>query len=421
MGERRSGTGRVAVVGAGIVGVAAALSVLRDGRDVVLIDRHGPGEGASFGNAGVLARSAVNPVPMPGLAARIPGMLASPSSPLFMRWRRLPGALPWLLRYLSHAKAPIAERTAALLAGLIGDSVEDHRRLAARSPAQRYIVPSDYFYIYRTAHERGGDARILSLKAANGFRFEMLDEPGLRAALPMVGDAHSAGVRFPDHGYITDPGAYVKALAGTFASEGGRVLRASAEAILTDGGRTTGVATSVGPVEAATVVVACGAWSASLLAPLGLGVPLESERGYHVEFVEPSIHLPAPVMIAEGACVATPMAGRLRVAGLLEIGGLEAGPSAAPIRLLERLAHRAFPGLTCRETRSWLGHRPATVDSLPVIGALPRHPDVLAAFGHHHVGLTGGPRTGRIVADLIAGRRPNVDLAPFAPGRFARA
>lgn len=413
--------GRVAVVGAGIVGVAAALSLLRDGRDVVLVDRAAPGEGASFGNAGVLARSAVNPVPMPGLVRRLPGMILSPSSPLFTRWSHLPRALPWLASYLAHATAPVAARTAGLLTGLIADAVEDHRRLAARSPAQRYIVGSDYFYVYRSGRERAADDAVLALKSANGFDHQMLDEAALRRLLPQVGPSHTVGIRFPDHGYITDPGSYVKALAGTFASEGGRLATTTVEGVRVEGQQVRGLTTRDGPIDAEEVVVACGAWSAQLLKPLGVSVPLESERGYHVEFVEPSIQLSAPVMIAEGACVATPMTGRLRVAGLLEIGGLNAGPSLAPVRLLERLAKRAFPDLRYREIRNWMGHRPATVDSLPVIGALPRHAHVYAAFGHHHIGLTGGPRTGRIIADLVAGRRANTDLSAFSPNRFARA
>ena len=161
-----------------------------------------------------------------------------------------------------------------------------------------------------------------------------------------------------------------------------------------------------------------GSWSKPLARKLGLDIPLESERGYHLELVEP-IRMPsAPVMIASGKFVATPMDGRLRLAGIVEFGGLDAPPSRAPFELLERNIRAAMPGLTWKDRREWMGHRPAPADSIPVIGEAPGVGGAFLGFGHHHVGLTGGPKTGRLLAQLVCGRAPNIDLAPYAPNRF---
>jgi D-amino-acid dehydrogenase len=148
---------------------------------------------------------------------------------------------------------------------------------------------------------------------------------------------------------------------------------------------------------------------------------MESERGYHLELVGPSSMPQAPIMVSAGKFVVTPMEGRIRIAGLLEFGGLQAPPNRRAFAHLQRLAKAAMPALTWRETREWMGHRPSPADSIPLIGEVPGAAGAFMAFGHHHVGLTGGPKTGRIVAGLIAGRRSNIDLAPYRPDRFYKA
>ena len=166
------------------------------------------------------------------------------------------------------------------------------------------------------------------------------------------------------------------------------------------------------------VVLAAGVWSGPLASQLGLRVPLESERGYHLELWEPSIMPRSPVMVASGKFVATPMEGRLRLAGIVEFGGLDAPPSRAPYALLKKNIEAAIPGIAWKETREWMGHRPSVADSIPVIGVVPGVEGAFLGFGHDHVGLTGGPKTGRLLAQLVSGRSPNMDLAPYSPTRF---
>ncbi len=414
MSERRT----VAIIGAGIVGVSTAVWLQRDGFDVVLVDPRGVGEGASYGNGGVLAACSIVPVTVPGLLAKAPRMLMDPGQPLFLKWSYLPRLAPWLVRYLRHANAADVRRIAAAMHPIVSDSLADHQALAAGTGAERWIVPSDYLFLYRDRAHFEGDAFGWSVRRAHGIAWEELEKEAFSAYDPVFSPELGFAVRLGEHGRISDPGRYVKDLAAHVAASGGRFVKAAAEAIVVEDGRCTGVRTGGETIPCAAAVLAAGAWSGPLARQLGLDVPLESERGYHLELWEPSVMPRSPVMVASGKFVATPMEGRLRLAGIVEFGGLDAPPSRAPFQLLERDIRAAIPGLTWREKTEWMGHRPAPADSIPVIGEAPRVKGAFLGFGHHHVGLTGGPKTGRILAQLIAGRTPNIDLAPYAPVRF---
>lgn len=409
----------VIVIGAGIVGVSTALSLQRDGHDVTLIDRMGPGEGASFGNGGVLAACSVVPVTVPGLVRKAPKMLFDPNQPLFVKWGYLPRMLPWLRRYLSHANVADTRRIARALAPITGDSLADHQALAAGTPAARWITPCDYLYAYKDRAHFEGDAFGWDLRRAHGFDWEELEGAGFHAYDPAFSETLGFAARLPDHGRITDPGRYVKDLAAHLAAQGGHVLTAEVTDIARDAGHVTGVRAGGETVACDAVALCTGAWSGPLARKLGIAVPMESERGYHIELVEPSFMPRAPVMVASGKFVATPMDGRLRLAGVVEFGGLDAPASRAPLELLERNARTTFPGLEWRETREWMGHRPAPSDSIPIIGEAPALRGAYLGFGHHHIGLTGGPKTGRLLAQMIAGRQPNLDVTPYSPARFA--
>ncbi len=385
----------VIVVGAGIVGVSTAIWLQRDGHEVILIDKAGPGEGTSHGNGGVLASCSVMPVPGPGLWAKAPKMLLDPDQPLFLKWSYLPKLAPWLMKYMRHANADSARRRASALHDIIGDSVADHQALAAGTGAEQWIKPQEYMVAYNDRAHYEGDAFAWSIRRAHGVQFEELEGAALAAQEATLSDEIKFGVRVLNHGRISDPGAYVKALAAHVVAEGGKLVQAEV-----------------------TVVVAMGAWSGKLSKLLGLDIPLESERGYHLEFWEPSAMPKTPIMVASGKFVLTPMEGRLRAAGVVEFGGLEAGPSRAPLELLRRAVRKAMPDLTFREETEWMGHRPATTDSLPVIGEVPGTRGAYLGYGHQHVGLTGGPKTGRILAQLIGGKKPNIDLTRYSPSRF---
>lgn len=408
----------VAVIGAGIVGVATAIWLQRDGHKVILIDRKAPGEGASHGNGGVLASCAVVPVTVPGLLAKAPRMLFDPNQPLFLKWAYLPRLLPWLARYLRHANAEAVRHRAEALFPIIGDSLADHQALAGGTGAEKWIVPSDYLYLYADRANFEKDAFGWDVRRSLGFEWDALEGPALRDYDPVFGTALSFAVRLRNHGRIADPGRYVKDLAAHAEREGARVILGEVTDIAREAGRVAGVRIGDETVACDAAVLATGAWSGKLSRRLGVNVPIESERGYHLELWEPSAMPRSPVMVASAKFVATPMEGRLRLAGIVEFGGLDAPPSRAPFRLLERNVRAAMPGLTWKRTVEWMGHRPSISDSIPLIGEVAGVRGAYLGFGHDHVGMTGGPKTGRILAQLVSGRRPNIDLAPYAPSRF---
>jgi len=412
---------KVVIVGAGIVGVSTAVWLQRRGFEVTLVDRLGPAEGTSYGNGGILASSAIVPVTVPGLLTKVPGMLLDRNSPLFLRWSYLPKLLPFLRHYLSHCTPGETRRIAAALNEIIGDSLEQHQALAAGTGAEKWLVPSDYLFLYDKRSNFEADSFGWGIRKANGFSWRELEGKAFKDYDPVFADDLTFATCLPDHGRIADPGRYVKGLAAHVERNGGRSMKADVSDFRQENGRVTGVVTDQGVVDCDAAVVTAGVWSGPLAKKLGMKVPLESERGYHVELIEPNIMPRSPVMIASGKFVVTPMDGRLRVAGLVEFGGLKAPPSRRPIELLLEGISKAIPGLTWKDTREWMGHRPAISDSIPVIGEVPGLKSVFTGFGHHHIGLTGGPKTGRIIAGLISGDTPNSDLEAYAPVRFTSA
>ncbi len=415
MSEQRK---TVAVIGAGIVGVSTAIWLQRDGHDVILIDREGPAAGASYGNGGVLASCSIVPVAMPGLLMKAPAMLMDPNQPLFLKWGYLPRLMPWLLRYLRRANERDARLTATAVAGIIGDSLADHQALAAGTGAEHWIVPSDYLFIYNDRAHYRADALGWKIRAEHGFQWDELEADAFHAYDPVFSHDLNFATKLGDHGRISDPGAYVTRLAQHMVETGGRMIIAGVDDVVRQGGAVTGVRAGGETIACDAVVVATGAWSGPLAKKLGVKVPLESERGYHLELWEPSVMPKSPVMVVSGKFVMTPMEGRLRLAGIVEFGGLEAPASRAPMELLKKNVRSALPGISWKKEEEWMGHRPAPADSIPVIGEVPGIKGAYLGFGHHHIGLTGGPKTGRLLAQMISGRTPNADMSAYAPARF---
>jgi D-amino-acid dehydrogenase len=387
---------------------------------VVLIDREGPAAGTSYGNAGVLAACSVVPVTVPGLVAKAPKMLFNADAPLFLKWTYSLKLLPWLRQYLKHCNPADVRRIAAALTPILADSLEQHQALAAGTEAKQFIKPTDYLFVYDNRQVFEAEQFVWDVRRENGFEWEELDfdelvrrDPGFRD-----GSARFA-VALGKHGFITDPGRYVKALASHFVAEGGELFVGTVEDLTATDGRVTRVETSNGPVDCDSAIMATGVWSEALSRKIGVKVPMEAERGYHVEFYN-TTHMPrCPSMITSGKFVATPMDGRLRCAGIVEFGGLNALASKKPLELLKRQVHEVFPGMSYERTEEWLGHRPAPTDSIPLIGEFDRMGRVYAGFGHQHVGLTGGAKTGRVLADLVTGVEPSIDMKPYRPDRFS--
>jgi D-amino-acid dehydrogenase len=349
----------------------------------------------------------------------VPKMLFDPLGPVHLKWSYLPRLLPWLIPFLRRANRRDMEATAAALATLLGDATDQHLALATGTPAERYVTLGNYVMLYPDRAKFAGDALGHGLRQAHGARLEEWDRERLKAEDPHLGPYYQFAAVYPGNGWITNPGAYVAALFAAYRSGGGQFRQGEVDDIRPAGG---GAEVAVGGETLAfdRAVLAGGVWSDRLARRLGHRTAMESERGYHLVFRNPSRVPPTPYSLSDAKVIATPMEGGIRVAGQVEFGGLDAPMSEAPFRVARERIRRVYPDLEWDGEDRWMGHRPSTVDSLPLIGPSPKAPAIQFAFGAQHIGLTSGPRTGRLIADLIAGRTPNIDMKPFRVGRFDR-
>jgi D-amino-acid dehydrogenase len=417
MAERMSG--RIVVIGAGIVGLSCASYLRRDGFDVTVIEREGPGEGASKGNAGALSPGSCVPLALPGVFRKIPGWLMDPDGPLTIRPRYLPQALPWLLRFAHSARPARVAEIADALRALHRPVFECYEPLVRHAGCADLIRRTGTLVVYQSEQAFLGSRREWDLRRERGAEVRMLSSGELRELEPALAPAYTHGVLSPDHGYVANPYRLVNALATQFVADGGRIERANVRALRRGGAEGITVQLEGGGERIADrVVIAAGAHSGALTSTLGLRMPLESQRGYHVTLSDPGFEPRIPVSSSEGKFYATPMEGGLRVAGTVEFAGLEAPPDYRRARRLLAQVSGLYPRVRVAAFTEWMGHRPCMPDSLPVIGPAPRSPGVWLAFGHGHNGMTSGPVTGRLIADLVAGRKPFIDPAPYSANRF---
>lgn len=392
----------VAVVGAGVVGCAVAFALRARGLSVCLVDRQAPGLGASYGNSGAISTASVAPLAMPGVLASVPRMLLDADAPLRLPPGYLPTALPWLARFVAAARPARVARIAQALADLHAGALENHRELARAAGVPQLVQQRGQLHLYADDAALDADASAWALRARHGHRAERLDRAGLLTLEPAVGERYGAAMFLPDQGMVTDPHAYVQAIARAFAQAGGRLLRHEVRALHpdADGWR---LGTADGPLAAAQVVVAAGAWSRALLDPLGVHLPLESQRGYHAAFTVPS-PVSRTVVLADRKAFVAPLATGFRIGGTVEFGGLDRAPDMTRADRLARFARETFPVLGEAPHTPWMGHRPCFPDTLPRTGPAEGRPGLWLALGHGHLGLTDSANTARLLAELIAPR-----------------
>jgi len=413
---------RVGVIGAGMVGVCAASWLQRDGHSVYLIEAGEPGWGASFGNAGCLNGSSVTPVSMPGVVRNVPRWLLDPLGPLSLRWSYLPAIAPWLVRFIRAGTLEKVRIQARALRPLVGPTLDALRPLVSAAGAEDLVHRLGHLYVYRSAESLAKDRLAWALRRENGVEIDEFDADELRQLEPVLSREYVRGLLVRENGHTSNPLGLVQRLLEHFLRSGGELVRARAHGFHLEGARLAAIQTDGGDLAADAAIVCAGAYSKPLAAALGDKVPLETERGYHLMIADPEAMPRIPTADADGKFVATPMDTGLRFAGTVELAGLAAPPDWRRARILLEQGRKMLPGLASSHPEErisvWMGHRPSLPDSLPVLGPSNATPDVIYAFGHGHVGMTAAPMTGKIVADLVAGRAPSIDIAPFAPDRF---
>ncbi len=423
---------RSVVIGAGILGACVALELQREGHAVTILEPGEPGgeQAASYGNGCWLSPMSVIPPAVPGLWKKIPGFIADPLGPLAIRWTYLPRVAPWLVRYLlsGWTEARVA-RTAAALRALLQDAPALHASLAEEAGVGDLIRRTGLMYVYPDRAAFEAEAMAWRIRRQVGIRWLELSAEEMRQREPELDRRYGFGVLVEEGGHCLDPGAYVAALVQLAERQGARRLAARATGFRVEGGRLRAVTTDAGEeVAADRAVIAAGARSRALAAAVGSDVPLETERGYHAMIVpapgEALAGPRTPLMPSDGKMSITMTRRGLRCAGQVEIAGLEAAPNWKRAEILRDHLLRSFPALPrdlpAERVRVWMGHRPSMPDGLPCLGRARATEDVALAFGHGHVGLVAAPRSARAVARILAGRAPDLDLAPYDPARFRR-
>ena len=407
---------QVAVVGGGIIGCATACWLIADGHKVTLFERAMGENPTSTGSAGVIALSEVSPLARPGVLKQVPGWLLDPVGPLAVRFRDLPALTPWLLRLVASATPAKVEATTERLAWLMKSALPDHQELARRSGLSGHIRRTGSLYVagsesaYRAAKVEWAE------RQRQGVEVEELTPEQTRARIPALSGPFTRSFFAPENWMVSSPLAILEALRARLRSSESVATQEVTSihpedrevAVMTDEG---------GDLPFDFVVVAGGVWSRDLVRRLGLKVSLETERGYNTTFPTPPFDLPMPIFFHDHGFVASPLADGFRVGGAVEMAAPEAPPNYARAAAMLKVMRRYAPAVPETGGRQWMGCRPSTPDSLPVIGAHPGDPRVIFAFGHGHLGITLSAATARHVASLIAGR-PDPKLKPFGIGRF---
>lgn len=406
----------ISVIGAGIVGLSSAINLVKRGSKVTLIEKDLKGQPASYGNASWLSSPSITPVLMPGMFKKIPKMWLSKDGPLFLRFPGVLKMIPFLIKYLSYTKKEKVEHISKNLAFLLKDSIGEHRELVKGSKAERWIEDSPFLFIYKNKTDFENDSYTWSLRKKHGFELVEVQKEELNRIFPGLSQEYTFAIKIENQGYISNSQNYLDDLIDYYKSLGGEIIEDEVLDINSNDDYFT-IKLRNSDLFTEKVLISSGVYSGNFVKKFNVKVPIESERGYHLELFDTNIRINHPIMNGYLKLAITPRPTGIRFAGLVEFGSLNSKPNPKAFELLMRNAQSMFPGITFKRKMEWSGHRPSTVDSLPVIGASERSNNLFFAYGHHHIGLTAGPKTGKMIAKQILRDNDQFDLEAFNPHR----
>lgn len=409
------------IIGAGIVGVSAAAFLQREGYKVTIVDRVPPGEGCSFGNAGGLAFAEIVPTVHPRMLMKIPGWLMDPLGPLTIRWSYLPKAMPWFMSLARNSMPDRVKAITAARADLALRVVSDVETLLKAAGTAGLINYQDTLRLFDSEAQYLAEAPERAAKAAFGYEMKRLSGDEVREIEPAVGPSVQCGAFHGGWYFLANPGRAVKSIAAEVVRNGGTILEDDVVSLEREDNRVSALRLKAhGLHKIDRLVVCAGAYSHILAKQLGEKILLEAERGYHMVLPNSGVSISRSLTYARTPGAATPMDMGLRLAGTDEFAGLDAAPNYQRADALWTHFKAVLPGLRepDQQATRWMGRRPGTPDSLPVIGTSKTTSNVWYGFGHGHMGLTWGPTTGRLIAELMTGVKSNIDLSPFRPDRF---
>ena len=409
----------VIVLGAGMVGVSAALHLQKKGRSVVLVDRRGAAEETSYGNAGIIQIEGVVPYPFPRDPWKVAQYAFNMLPEAHVHYSALPKVLPAIFRYWRATAPDKQDAIAAAAKPLISRCVSEHQDLMREAGIEGMMRRTGYMRLYRDdADLKAAVAKDQQDRDKWGINFKEVTSSGVAELEPHLSEPFAGGVLMPDPISVADPAAVGQAYADLFVKKGGQFLRGEARTLeRSDAGWQ--VQTADGIVTARDVVVALGPWADDVMAKLGTWVPLFSKRGYHMHYsARGNATLNRPLLDTDHGYVITPMARGIRLTTGVEFGHRDTPPTPVQLGKVEPFARKLFPLADRVDAEPWLGRRPCLPDMLPAIGAVPGHQGLWADFGHHHLGFTMGPVTGRLLAELVVGETPFTDPRPYRIDRF---
>ncbi len=401
--------------------MSSAAFLQRAGYEVTIIDRVPPGEGCSFGNAGGIAFGEIMPTIHPKIFRKIPGWLLDPLGPLTIRWSYLPKALPWFLAAARNTTPARLKAITAARAALGLRVVSDFETLLKAAGHSDLMVKRETLRVFDNARQFESEAEERRIKAELGYACETFSGDQVREMEPAISRTISHGAFHGGWYFVKNPESVVKSIATKFVADGGRILLDDVTLLEKSEGRVSGLQLAQNGLQQVDRLVICGgAYSHLLAGQLGEHVLLEAERGYHIVLPDPGISLSRSITYARTPGAATPMDVGLRLAGTDEFAGLDAAPNYARADALYKVFKQVFPALKPPDEKAtrWMGRRPGTPDSVPVIGPSTTMSNVWYGFGHGHMGLTWGPSTGRMISDMIDKTPPNLDLQPYRINRF---
>lgn len=412
----------VLVLGAGMVGISAALHLQKRGRSVVLVDRRGAAEETSHGNAGLIQKEGVVPYAFPRDLGKLLAYAFNQKTEANLHWRAIPHVAPWLFQYWRNSSAERIAASARALKPIVLASLDEHQSLMAEAGISNAARRTGYMRVYRT---RAGYEEHVKEAAEIRARYGVVSEPKTSSEVsdlePHLSSAVVGGILYPEPLSVADPSAVGKAYADLFVRRGGRFVTADATT-LEEAGDGWQVQTVTGPLRAREVVIALGPWSGEVMRRLGHPVPLAVKRGYHMHFrSRGNATLNRPIVDDESGYLLTPMSQGIRLTTGAEFARFGADPTPVQLAKVEPLARDIFPLAERVDEKPWLGSRPCLPDMVPMIGPVAGKRGLWADFGHHHLGFTLGPVTGRLLAEMMARETPFTDPYPYRADRFGRS
>lgn len=408
------------VIGAGIIGASCAWQLQRKGLQVSLVDPVPPGMSCSYGNASCIATSGVVPFSCPGLIKKVPGWLLDPLGPVTIRAKDFLSLIPWFWKFWRFCNMQKVEEIAGAQALLMHRVLADWDEILGAVEASHLKQSPGAIYLYDTEQEYLADLWQIDLSRRMGFEHHRLSSDDLKSMLPALKPKNTVALLVPDWHHLVDPAMATARISGDFIRNGGQWIQDRVTEVRAAESGINLKTESGTRIKADQLVVAAGAWSNLIAGQLDYKLPLVAERGYHSQISNPGFELKHPVMSLSHHFVMTPLDDGLRVAGTAEFAALDTKPDFRRAKVLLKQATHYLEGLNTEEVTEWMGQRPAMADSLPVISVSPAHPNVFYAFGHGHYGLTQGPTTGRIIADMVTGRESSLDIFAFRFDRFPR-